>query len=107
MYAGLEGTRSRGDEGDGGEGVRWADADLTGRGVEQARELRGGLERLMSKEGVVVPERFYVSPLRRAVRTAEGVWRGLVEGRGDGGEKGGIQVDGERGLEGGDWDPYL
>jgi broad specificity phosphatase PhoE len=79
VYAGLEGTRSRGDEGDGGEGVRWADADLTVKGWEQAQGLRRGLERLMLKEGVVVPERFYVSPLRRALRTAEGVWRGLVE----------------------------
>ena len=93
MYAGLDGTRGKGGE---GEGVRWADADLTVRGLEQAESLKRGLERLVAQEGVVVPERFYVSPLRRAVRTAEGVWRGLVEETGEG--KGNFRLTVKEGL---------
>jgi broad specificity phosphatase PhoE len=75
-YAGL----------DGSEKVKWKDAELTDLGVSQAKEVGATWERLVREEGVVLPEAWYVSPLRRAVRTCDGTWRGLIESQATGKE---------------------
>jgi broad specificity phosphatase PhoE len=59
---------------DGSPKHTWVDADLTPRGIGQAEELKDGYAKLVREEGVLMPEVFYVSPLRRAVRTGVVTW---------------------------------
>lgn len=72
---------------DGSQNVTWADAELTARGVGQAKEMGEGYARLVRGEGVLLPERWYVSPLRRAVRTATGTWSVVMKEVGEEGKE--------------------
>jgi broad specificity phosphatase PhoE len=54
-----------------------ADPRLTPIGEEQARNVRAAWEREISR-GVPVPQRFYCSPLTRAVRTLELTFEGVL-----------------------------
>ena len=55
---------------DGYDGMHWADALLTPVGQQQARDVHALWEQQL-KEGIPVPERWYVSPLTRTIETAD------------------------------------
>ena len=61
---------------DGAEGVIWADAKLTHIGQDQARDVHE-LWKAQLPKGIPTPESFYVSPLTRAIETAELSFKGL------------------------------
>jgi len=57
---------------DGGDGITWADANLTDLGEQQARDANQLWGTLLAGEqgGIPPPESYYVSPLVRAIQTA-------------------------------------
>jgi len=55
---------------DGAEGIIWADANLTDIGEQQALDAHA-LWKSLLPGGIPVPETFYVSPLTRAIQTAD------------------------------------
>ncbi|KAF2732287.1 phosphoglycerate mutase-like protein [Polyplosphaeria fusca] len=54
---------------EGADGMTWADAHLTETGEDQARDVHKLYSSLLP-EGIPPPERYYVSPLSRAIQTA-------------------------------------
>ncbi|KAF2203175.1 phosphoglycerate mutase family protein [Delitschia confertaspora ATCC 74209] len=64
---------------DGADGLTWADANLTELGMGQAAEVHELWESLLLKEGggIPTPETYYVSPLSRAIETADITFEGL------------------------------
>ncbi|KAF2010766.1 phosphoglycerate mutase-like protein [Aaosphaeria arxii CBS 175.79] len=67
---------------DGADGITWADANLTGVGEGQARDVHE-LWSLLLPDGIPSPETFYVSPLTRAIETADLSFKGLELGPGN------------------------
>lgn len=67
---------------DGNGSIEWADAYLTPIGEDQARAARSFFAEKI-KEGLPVPESWYVSPLERCLKTAEITWEnlGLPDGK--------------------------
>ncbi|KAF2260925.1 phosphoglycerate mutase-like protein [Lojkania enalia] len=61
---------------DGADGITWLDANLTGLGQGQATDVNELWKALLPK-GIPVPETFYVSPLTRAMETADLTFKGL------------------------------
>jgi broad specificity phosphatase PhoE len=61
---------------DGYGGMQWSDALLTDLGKEQARDVNALWGELLPK-GIPPPETFYVSPLTRAIETADITFNGL------------------------------
>ena len=59
---------------DGDGQMIWADADLTDIGAEQARALNAFWKKEIRQQVILTPERFFVSPLLRCLRTAELTW---------------------------------
>ncbi|OQO02267.1 hypothetical protein B0A48_11821 [Cryoendolithus antarcticus] len=57
--------------------VTWADAELTDIGEGQAREAGKFISKLLG-EGMPVPERWEISPLRRCCHTASLTWAGMT-----------------------------
>ncbi|KAF2648922.1 phosphoglycerate mutase-like protein [Lophiostoma macrostomum CBS 122681] len=55
---------------DGADGITWADAELTDLGKGQAKEASELWKSLLPK-GIPAPETYYVSPLKRAIETAD------------------------------------
>lgn len=55
---------------DGAEGITWADAKLTDIGQQQALDAHE-LWKSLLPGGIPAPETFYVSPLTRAIQTAD------------------------------------
>ena len=55
---------------DGADGITWADAKLTELGESQAKKA-GDLWKNLLPKGIPVPETYYVSPLTRALQTAD------------------------------------
>ncbi|KAH7130213.1 phosphoglycerate mutase family protein [Dendryphion nanum] len=55
---------------DGADGVIWADANLTELGQDQARDVYQ-LWKTQLPKGIPAPESYYVSPLVRAIETAD------------------------------------
>jgi broad specificity phosphatase PhoE len=54
---------------DGADGIIWADANLTELGIGQAREVHKLWQSLLG--GIPSPDAYYVSPLARAIQTAD------------------------------------
>lgn len=64
---------------DGNGTVTWADARLTKLGVRQAEEVREFWQKMVDEEEIQVPESWYLSPLDRAIETADVTFRALLE----------------------------
>ncbi|OCK75126.1 phosphoglycerate mutase-like protein [Lepidopterella palustris CBS 459.81] len=64
---------------DGADGITWADADLTELGEKQAEGVSEFWKSHLTVEGggIPVPQSYYLSPLTRAIRTAEITFAGL------------------------------
>ena len=58
----------------------WADAHLTPLGMRQAEDVSAFWAKQIAEQDMPTPERYYVSPLDRACRTAELTFRGLALG---------------------------
>ncbi|KAI3406724.1 hypothetical protein KGF56_000570 [Candida oxycetoniae] len=56
---------------DGKDGIEWYDADLTPKGKEQIAHL---VDQIKNTEDFPLPEKFYVSPLRRTLKTWQLTW---------------------------------
>lgn len=63
-------------EGDGN--LVWADAHLTSIGTAQALSVNSFWKAMITKQGVLTPQRFYTSPLERCLRTARLTWDGIT-----------------------------
>lgn len=61
---------------EGAEGMVWADAHLTEVGQGQALDAHNLWESLLP-HGIPTPETCYVSPLTRAIQTADLTFKGL------------------------------
>lgn len=61
---------------DGADGITWADANLTGIGEGQAKDVHTLWESLLPN-GIPAPETYYVSPLTRTIQTADISFKGL------------------------------
>lgn len=61
---------------DGADGITWADANLTDLGKGQAQDVFELWKTLLPK-GIPPPQTYYVSPLTRAVETADITFVGL------------------------------
>jgi broad specificity phosphatase PhoE len=55
---------------DGNGTVTWSDADLTPSGIAQAQTAHDFWASLIAKDGMHTPDAYFVSPLTRALRTA-------------------------------------
>ncbi|RMD44747.1 hypothetical protein DV735_g323, partial [Chaetothyriales sp. CBS 134920] len=62
---------------DGNGTVTWADARLTDLGIAQARDAHAFWLRQITEQQMTTPASFYVSPLDRAIHTADLAFRGL------------------------------
>ncbi|KAI9768801.1 MAG: hypothetical protein M1840_004615 [Geoglossum simile] len=62
---------------DGNGTIVWADAHLTATGVEQAQKANAFWKKELAVEKIPVPERYYTSPLRRCLATANITFTGL------------------------------
>lgn len=54
----------------GAENITWSDAHLTPLGIQQARDVHN-LWKALLPNGIPYPENYYVSPLVRAIQTAD------------------------------------
>lgn len=63
----------------GNKTVTWADAHLTGIGKQQARDAHDTWKKTIADQGMKTPESFYVSPLDRAIETANITFTGVIE----------------------------
>ena len=59
--------------------VTWAYAHLTQLGIDQAREARDYWATMIAEQRIVPPSSFYLSPLDRAINTAEVTFRDLPQ----------------------------
>ena len=64
---------------DGNGTVSWADARLTKLGVQQAEEVNEFWRKMLDEEQMKVPESWYLSPLDRAIETADLTFRPLLK----------------------------
>jgi len=62
---------------DGNDTVTWADAHLTGTGIQQARKANAFWATEMEEQKIPVPENYYTSPLHRCLATANATFSGL------------------------------
>ncbi|RMZ81114.1 hypothetical protein DV738_g2413, partial [Chaetothyriales sp. CBS 135597] len=62
---------------DGNGTVTWADAHLTDLGISQAQDVHGFWLKQIEEQQIATPDSFYVSPLDRAINTAEITFRDL------------------------------
>ena len=61
---------------DGADGITWSDANLTEVGQGQAKDVHE-LWKSLLPNGIPAPETYYVSPLTRAIETADLSFQGL------------------------------
>lgn len=61
---------------DGADGITWFDANLTGIGQGQALDVHE-LWQSTLPNGIPAPETYYVSPMTRAIETADLTFNGL------------------------------
>ena len=66
---------------DGNKTVSWSDARLTNLGKGQAQEAHDFWEQMIQEQSIKLPESFYVSPLDRAIETANITFTSVVEPR--------------------------
>lgn len=59
--------------------MTWADAHLSREGIRQARDVNGFWKRQLADEKMSLPQSWYVSPLDRAMQTAEFTFEGIVD----------------------------
>lgn len=62
---------------DGDDSIEWYDAQLTRRGVQQTDAMSQAWRKAITN-GVPIPHKFYVSPLRRTLETWHLLWSGLT-----------------------------
>lgn len=58
--------------------ISWADAHLTERGTAQALAVNAFWNKEIAEQSILTPEKFFVSPLSRCLRTAELTWTGVT-----------------------------
>jgi len=63
----------------GNESITWADAHLTATGIAQAKVAHDFWRATTTKQGIPVPQSFYVSPLDRCLATANVTFAGLED----------------------------
>jgi broad specificity phosphatase PhoE len=59
---------------DGDGETFWADAHITDKGVSQALAVHSFWKRKIAERSILAPEKFFVSPLDRCLRTAQLTW---------------------------------
>jgi broad specificity phosphatase PhoE len=64
---------------DGNETINWSDARLTRVGKGQAQDAHDFWKKMIQEQGMKTPDSFYVSPLDRAIQTANITFTGNVE----------------------------
>jgi broad specificity phosphatase PhoE len=62
---------------DGDGEIFWADAHLTEEGVSQALAVNAFWKEEIAEHSIWTPEKFFVSPLDRCLRTAQLTWSGI------------------------------
>ena len=62
---------------DGDGEIFWADAHLTDEGVSQALTVKTFWKKQITEQSIWTPEKFFVSPLDRCLRTAQLTWSGI------------------------------
>jgi broad specificity phosphatase PhoE len=62
---------------DGDGEMFWADAHLTEQGVSQALTANAFWKREIIEQSILTPEKFFVSPLDRCLRTVQLTWSGV------------------------------
>jgi broad specificity phosphatase PhoE len=62
---------------DGNGQIVWADAHLTIDGISQALAANAFWKRQIVEQSVLLPEKYFVSPLDRCLQTAQLTWTGL------------------------------
>lgn len=65
----------------------WSDAHLSKEGIRQARELNSFWTQQVAKQKMSLPQTWYVSPLDRAMETAQVTFEGLLKGEESQGDK--------------------
>ena len=59
---------------DGDGDIVWADAHLTEEGISQALAANDFWKRAVAERSILIPDKFFVSPLDRCLRTAKLTW---------------------------------
>ncbi len=62
---------------DGDGEIYWADARVTEEGAAQALAVHDIWKRKLAEQSILAPEKFFVSPLDRCLRTAQLTWSGI------------------------------
>lgn len=66
---------------EGNKTVTWADARLTSIGKGQAKEAHDLWKEMIAEQKIKTPDNFYVSPLDRAIETANITFSGIIDQR--------------------------